>query len=211
MKSAIRVVASSFGVFAGLASIEHGYFETLQGNVKPSSIMITSIGPPCQPDTVWHACEPAMTIIPNFFITGILAIIVGLTVLIWAAAFVQRKNGGLVLIMLSILMLLVGGGIFPPLIGIISGVVGTRLNKPLTWWRAHLSGKPLRLLAKLWPWSLVAFFLWLFGQWIIGYFLNEFLMKSGLFIPLLIIGLLLLAVFTAFEHDIHDYDRIVVE
>ena len=211
MRSATRVVASVFGVFAGLGGLEHGYFEMLQGNVKPSSIMINSIGPPCQPDTVWHACEPAMTIIPNFFITGILAIIVGLIVLIWAAAFVQRKNGGLVLILLSILMLFVGGGIFPPLIGIIGGVVGTRINKPLTWWRARLSDKSVRFLAKLWPWSLVAFFLWLFGQWIIGYFFNEFLMKSGLLIPLLIIGLLLLTVFTAFAHDIHDDDRIVVE
>ncbi len=44
MKSAIRIVASSFGILAGLASIEHGYFETLQGNVKPGSILITSIG-----------------------------------------------------------------------------------------------------------------------------------------------------------------------
>ena len=127
-----------------------------------------------------------------------------------AAAFVQRKNGGLVLILLSILMLLVGGGIFPPLIGIIGGVVGTRINKPLTWWRAHLSGKPLRLLAKLWPWSLVAFFLWLFGQWIIGYFFNEFLQKNGYLSLLLIVGLLPLSVFTGYAYDIQDRGRVVV-
>jgi hypothetical protein len=210
MKSATRVVASLFGVFAGLAGIEHGYFEILQGNVKPDSIVTSSMGPPCQADKVWNACEPAMTVIPNLFVTGILAIIVGLIVLIWAAAFVQRKNGGAALILLSIALLLVGGGIFPPLIGIIGGAVGTRINKPLTWWRAHLSGKPLRLLAKVWPWSLVAFSTWLVGQWIIGYFFNEFLMKNALLIPLFIIGLLLLTPLTAFAHDIHNRDGVVV-
>lgn len=44
MKSTIRIVTSSFGIIAGLTNIEHGYFETFQGNVKPNSMMITSIG-----------------------------------------------------------------------------------------------------------------------------------------------------------------------
>ena len=38
--SATRAVASLFGVLAGLLGMEHGYFETLQGNVAPGSIMI---------------------------------------------------------------------------------------------------------------------------------------------------------------------------
>ncbi|MCK4901265.1 MAG: hypothetical protein KAS38_20950 [Anaerolineales bacterium] len=202
MKNAIRVVASLFGIFAGFGGIEHGYFEILQGNAKPESIMINSMGPPCQVDNVWHACEPAMTVIPNFFVTGILAITFGLITMIWAAAFVQRKNGGLVLILLSFVLLLVGGGIFPPLIGIIGGVVGTRINKPLTWWREHLSGKSLRLLAKLWPWTIILFFIWLFGQVLIGFFFNDFLLKTGMIIPVLILGLIILTVITAFAHDI---------
>ena len=119
MRRAARQVALVFGIFAGGASIEHGVFEVLQGNTVPSGVMIASIGPPCQPDQVWNACEPAMTILPNFLITGILAILIGILTLIWAAAFVHKKRGGLVLIGLSILMLLFGGGIFPPLIGLI--------------------------------------------------------------------------------------------
>lgn len=72
-----------------------------------------------------------MTLIPNFFITGIFAILVALVVTVWAAMFVQRKNGGLILILLSILMLLVGGGFIPPLFGVIAGVIGTnKKNKP---------------------------------------------------------------------------------
>jgi hypothetical protein len=48
--------------------------------------------PPCNPERVSHACEPAMTVVPSFLITGILAIIVGITTMIWAAFFVQQKS-----------------------------------------------------------------------------------------------------------------------
>jgi len=70
-----------------------------------------------------------MTIIPNFLVTGVLAIIFGLIVAIWTAMFVHKKNGGLVLILLSIIMLLVGGGIVPPLFGVVAGIIGTRIKR----------------------------------------------------------------------------------
>jgi hypothetical protein len=113
----------SFGILAGLAGLEHGYFEILQGNARPESLMFASMGPPCVPDKIWNACEPAMTILPNFLVTGILTVILGLLILIWSAAFVQRKNGGSILILLSVVLLLFGGGFFPPLIGASGGVL----------------------------------------------------------------------------------------
>lgn len=76
------------------------------------------------------AGEPAMTIVPSILVTGILAILFSLIFLVWATMFVQRKNGGLVLILLSIVMLLVGGGFGPPILGIIIGAAGTRINTP---------------------------------------------------------------------------------
>jgi hypothetical protein len=72
--------------------------------------------------------EPAMTIIPNLLVTGILTIIVGALLAVWAAKFISRKHGGLVLILLTIVLLLVGGGIVPPLFGIAAGVIATVLN-----------------------------------------------------------------------------------
>jgi hypothetical protein len=197
MRRATRLVASWFGVAAGIAGIEHGYFEVLQGNVRPESLMIASMGPPCDPEKVWNACEPAMTLIPSFLVTGILAIIAGLAVLIWAAASIQRRNGGLVLIFLSFALLLVGGGIFPPLIAVIGGVAGTRINAPLS----REPGGVLRFLARLWPWPLVIFLVWLLGQWIVGYFFNDFLRENGYLSLLLIIALLPLSVFSAYAHD----------
>ena len=147
-----------------------------------------------------------MTIVPNLLVTGVLAIIVSLVLLVWAAAFVQRKNGGLVLILLSIIQLLVGGGVGPPLVGIIAGVAGTRINAPLTWWRAHLSVNARRFLARLWPWSfaacLVAWVLLFPGSLIIGYFfpvINPNLIAS---LALIAFGSLLSTVVTGFAHDI---------
>jgi hypothetical protein len=206
MRKATRVVASLFGIFAGFGGPEHGYFEILQGNLKPSSIMMNSVGPPCQADKVWHACEPAMTVIPSFLVTGILATVIGLITMIWAAAFVQSKNGGIVLMLLSIALLLIGGGLFPPVIGIVAGVVATKINAPLT----RQPGSVLRFFAKLWPWPLVAFFVWVFGQFVVGYFFNEFLQKSGFLIPLLIIGLLVLSILTGYAYDVQDRDRVAV-
>ena len=198
MRKATRIVAMSFGIIAGLAGLEHGYFEILQGNTRPVSLMFASMGPPCVPDKIWNACEPAMTILPNFLVTGLLTIILGLLILIWSAAFVQRKNGGSILILLSIVLLLVGGGFFPPLIGIIGGAAGTRINKPLV---GKSTGSFLRLMAKLWPWPLLIFMVWVLGQWLVGYFFNDFLksiMGLGL---LLILGMLPLSVYTAYAYD----------
>jgi len=209
MRSATRSIASWFGVVAGIAGIEHGYFEILQGNVRPDSLMIASMGPPCVLEKVWNACEPAMTIIPSFLVTGILAIIAGLAVLIWAAAFVQRKHGGVILILLSIALLLVGGGIFPPLIGFIAGAAGNRINASPGRQPGPLYGSILRLLAKLWPWPFVILLVWLFGQWIVGYYFNEFMQKNGYLNLVLIVGLLPLSLFSAYAYDVHDRGRLV--
>lgn len=203
--SATRATASAVGVLTGLLGIEHGYFETLQGNGTPSSIIIHAIGPPCQPDKVWHGCEPAMTLIPNFFVTGVLAIIVGLLVILWSAAFVQRKNGGAVLFRLSIALLLVGGGLAPIPLGIIASATATRINAPLTWWRAHLSVHARRLLAKVWPWSFITSLVLFPVPFALGYlFPNN--QTPALILNYLDLGLILLTVVTCFAYDIHHGD-----
>jgi hypothetical protein len=203
MRNALRIVAVSLGVVAALAGLEHGYFEILQGDVAPNSLMIFSMGPPCEPKLIWNACEPAMTIVPSFLITGVLAIVTSVIMLIWSAAFIHRKHGGRVLMLLCLPMLLVGGGVFPPAIGFIGGLVGTRIHAPLTWWRARFSGPGGRFLAGLWPWPLVIFLVWtLAGQWIVGYFFNDFMLKNAWLVPLLVIGLLAVAVLTGFAYEV---------
>jgi hypothetical protein len=147
---AARVIASVFGVLAGLGGMTHGVGETLQGNVAPDGIVMNSWTQ--GPIATNMGGEPAMTIVPNLLVTGILTIIVSLAVIVWSAAFVQRKNGGLILILLSTTMLLVGGGFGSPIIGILAGVAGTGIRSPLTGWRKRLPVNGRHFLAKLWPW-----------------------------------------------------------
>lgn len=198
MHSARRVTAMVFGLFAGAASVEHGIGEALQGNVAPGGLMIASWGPPCDPEQVWHLCEPAMTVIPNFLITGILAILFGVAALIWSGAFLRRRGGGAVLIALSILMLLFGGGMFPPLIGIIGGGMAMLAADAR---RPRPAGAVTRALAALWPWPLVVTSVYLVGQWGIGYFFNDWMMSMGFVMPAFILVVLALSAITAAAQD----------
>ena len=203
MRKATRVVAALFGVFAGFGGPEHGYFEILQGNVRPASLMFPAMGPPCDPAKVWNACEPAVTVVPSLLVTGILATIVGLITMIWAAGFVHKKNGGIVLILQCIALLLVGGGVVPPVIGLIAGMVATRIHAPMN----VRPGGVSRILAGLWPWPLVAFFVWALGEFVVGYYFNEFLLQNGFLILLLIVGLLVLSIVSGTARDLVDAER----
>ncbi len=209
MRHTTKIVASALGIAAGLLGLEHGYFETLQGPVVPNSILISALGSPCQPDIAWHHCEPAMTVIPNLYVTGILAIGVSFVVVLWSAAFIPRKHGGSILILLSILQLLVGGGFVSAFFGIIAGAAGTRIQAPLTWWRAHLSGRSLHLLAAIGIWPVIVLVVWLPAEWIIGHFFSAFML--GLAMPLFVFNLafVLLAVMAAFARDITNEDQIL--
>ena len=100
-----------------------------------------------------------------------------------------------------LLMLPVGGGFIPMVLGIIAGAAGTRISTPLTWWRKRLSGKASRLLSRLWPWPLVAYFVWVPTQWALGHFDNSMLQQGFLFM-LVEYSLLLLSIVAGFAFDI---------
>ena len=163
------------------------------------------MGPDCQPETAWHACFPALSLLPTYLITGILATIFGLSVLIWAAVFVHRKHGGVVLILLSALMTLVGGGFIPAFIGIFAGVAGTHIHAPLTWWRRR-SPKTISLVSRLWPWTLILLIVWIPGSWILGHFFGEMMLSMG-FIYFLCFDLVLpiLIVVSALAYDVQSH------
>lgn len=207
--TAARAVASTFGVLAGLGGIWHGIGEILQGNVAPDGVVIESWTQ--GPIATNMGGEPGMTIVPNLLITGVLCIVVSLAVVVWAAAFVQRKKGGLVLVILSITMLLVGGGFGPPIIGILAGVAGVGINAPLTWWRTHLPVHVRQFLAGLWPWVFgicaVSGVLLVIGSLILVYFFRvnnpDFFVMNFFFTVLA----LLFTIITAVAYDIQNSKR----
>jgi hypothetical protein len=200
MRNATKKTAAWLGASAGIAGMEHGYFEILQGKSLTHGLVINSIGPPCVPKEMWNACEPALTVVPDFLITGILAVVIGLFVLVWSVFFIQRKSGGFVLVLLSVALLLFGGGFFPPLIGLVGGFAGTKINKPFN----GQPGSSTTFFTKLWPWPLVIFLVWIFGQWIVGYFVNEFLQSIMVYGVILILVTLVLSVITAYARDFMD-------
>jgi hypothetical protein len=151
--SAARAVATAYGILVGLASIEHGIFEILQGDTPTGGIMIDAIGDDIR---FWEGgMETALTIVPNFLWTGILAVIFGAIVCVWAAFFVQRKYGVSILLILTLTVFLVGGGFAPIFLSLLAVGIATRIDKPLNWWREHLPGRAS--LAKLWPSLLILF------------------------------------------------------
>lgn len=122
-----RPAASAVGVIAGVIGVQHGYYEVLQPDKPLNGILFDAVSGTSLsnlPTSQWTGW-PAMTLVPNFRITGIFAILASLVVMAWSALFIQRKNGGPILGLLSILMLLVGGGFIPPLFGIIAAATGS--------------------------------------------------------------------------------------
>jgi hypothetical protein len=133
--------------------MNHGFFEALQGNVPTGGLFISAIG---EAQRMWpHGAEPAFTLIPNFLLTGIAAMIVGLALVAWSLGSVHRKSGPTVFLLLFILLVLVGGGVAQLLFFPFLWLVATRINQPLTWCRRSLSVQAQARLAKGWPLSLV--------------------------------------------------------
>jgi hypothetical protein len=146
--NAARSTALIFGVLAGVGGLTHGIGEVLQGNVKPDGIIINSWTQ--GPIATNMGGEPGMTLVPNLLVTGMLTILVSLAI-VFSAILVRDKNSGRILMLLSVVMMLVGGGFGPPIIGILAGVAGTGIGTPSTWWRKRLPANGGRLLRIVWP------------------------------------------------------------
>jgi hypothetical protein len=87
--------------------------------------------------------------------------------------------------------------------GVLGGIAGTKINSPLTWWRAHLSASSITLLAKLWPWSLATYLLWVPAEFMLGYFIgaNNPILASLPSIPIPLV-FIVLAVLGGLAYDI---------
>jgi hypothetical protein len=149
-RGATRLAVSASGALAALAGVEHGVGALLQGSVAPPALVFES-----WPDTAGFEVvsgEPAMTLIPDLAVSGVVAILMALVAGIWAVWQVDRPRAGQVLIGLSVLLLLVGGGFGPPLIGVIAGATATRIGRG----RSVRPGPVRASLARVWPWLLAA-------------------------------------------------------
>lgn len=151
-----RSLVLSFGLLAGLTGILAGVFEMLQGNVAPAGFEISTIGPGylMAEDFTYHA----VTLVPNFLLTGILAVIASSAVIVWSAKYVQRPHGAAILFALCLVQMLVGGGWVID-VSLFMCIFATRIGKPLNWWRTHLPSGMRHWLARLYPASLALYWI----------------------------------------------------
>jgi hypothetical protein len=152
--SGIRLVVASFGMLCGLTGIIAGFFEVLQGNIAVESLVISTIG--LNYNMADDFTYFAITIIPNFLVTGILAIIVSSSVIIWSVKYVEGKYGTMILFVLCIIQMLVGGGWVIDL-SIMMCILSIGIGRPLDWWRSHLPKGLSTRFAKIFPLSLAGY------------------------------------------------------
>jgi len=150
MNRATKIIVSTIGVLLGIAGLDHGFFEILQGNTPTDGLIIQAIGDAQQ---MWfYGTEEAFTIIPNFLVTGILAVLVSLAIIVWSVGFLHTRHGASIFGLLFIALFLVDGGIAAQIMFVpVTWAVATRINKPLTWWRKVLPEGIRGILAKVWP------------------------------------------------------------
>ncbi len=112
--------------------------------------------------------------------------------------------------LLSIALVLVGGGLGPLFNGTIASLVATRIHSPLAWWRTHLSADVRNLMVRLWPGLLICYvlvFLLAVETTIFGQPMNllfdttttyDLVLRAGN----LMLLIMLLSVLAAFAYDI---------
>ncbi len=150
-----RIYVLIQGMLIGLAGMAHGIFETQQGNV-PTGAYLISFG--------------IFTVIPNYLATGITAIAVALSVILWTSGFVHKRNGPLVFLLLCLLLFLVGGGVAQLVFIFLTWAISTRIDKPLAWWKKTLPDDFRKQIANIWPAILACdylIFLIAIGIWLV--------------------------------------------
>ena len=179
------------GGYAGLLGVAHGVFEVRQGAARTAGIVISAIGPPCEPAVVWHACLPAMSVLPTFAAAGAASIVLGGLVAVLAVG--RPGSGGGLLLVASIGLLLVGGGFVAPVTG--AAAAASRHGA------GRAGGRPAWRLGRWWPWPLVAYLAWIAAQAIAGVVGNDLLVRLAGPALLLELALLALVVAGAAAHE----------
>ena len=162
--SKTKLSISTFSSILGIAGIEHGVGEILQGNIKPDSFFIKSWPNNKHYDIL--AGEPAVTILTGIpiFITGIIAILISALIIFWAIFYAKQKHSVMIFIGLVVSLFLFGGGIAGPLLmGTLLCWAVFKMNSGFQQYKKEsLLWKPLKSLWKIvFPIAIIGWFsLW---------------------------------------------------
>ena len=154
--SATHSIACTLGVLVGIGSIDHGLLECLQGFRPTPGLIVNALGSGYR-WTVWkHGGEGAFTLIHNFLVTGIIATLLGLLIIVWSLRFLGAPYGPAVFLLLGIASFLSGGGVAQIVLFTLAWAVITRIGASLEFWRRLLPQATVPMFSRLWPWTLGA-------------------------------------------------------
>ncbi|HEY5845605.1 MAG TPA: hypothetical protein VIT42_02330 [Microlunatus sp.] len=146
--TATLVTVRVLGLLAAINAVDHGIGAITQGP-----------GPPPQPvyESWKHVDafdplggEPALTVIPDLLVSGVVTVLAAVALGAWVALCPTRRHTGPVVLGLALVLLLVGGGFGPPLLGIIVGLLAMRIGSTTS----RPVGSVTRLASRIWPWPL---------------------------------------------------------
>jgi hypothetical protein len=212
--AATRSVVSTLGVLVGIGSIDHGLLETVQGNRLTPGLIVNALGSGYR-WTMWkQGGEGAFTLIPNFLVTGILATLLGVLMILWALRFIHKNHGPAVFLLLGIASFLTGGGIAQIALFTIVWGFATRIRSSLAFWRWLIPPPARPALGCLWLWTLAAatvLFLIALEIAIVGYVPGVTGQTELLHICWKLLGvallLYILSILSGFAHDIEAQSR----
>jgi hypothetical protein len=145
----MKVLAVVGGFLAGVGGFVHGIGEVRQGSSSPGGIVFDSWTTGGIANNLGG--EPAMSVVPDLLVSGLLTLCISIAVALGALRLADQRYGGSGLATLSVLMLLVGGGFGPPVLGLLAALVlgaahGTRRHAA-TWTRGRVG----RGVGAAWP------------------------------------------------------------
>ena len=156
VNSATGVIASALGVLVGIGSIDHGVLECLQGARPTSGLIVNALGPGYR-WTVWkQGGEGAVTLLPNFLLSGIVASLLGVIMIVWALRRLHSHHGPIIFLLLGVASFLTGGGVAQVVLFTLTWAAARKINAPLELRRRILSEKVRSTLGRIWPWTLTA-------------------------------------------------------
>lgn len=144
----LQHLAMSVGALAGAGGFIHGIGEIRQGDTWADSVFVESWTEGRIADNLGG--EPGLTLVPHLLTTGVLTMGASVAVIWWALRMLDRRYGGRGLAALSVLMLLVGGGVGPPTMSLLAALAAGaahRGDRVPRWARGRLG----RSLAAAWP------------------------------------------------------------
>jgi hypothetical protein len=196
MKSAAKTLSVLLMLYASLLTVIHGINEIRQGPEPIENVFIHAVGAPCQPEAVWHACLPALSILPTYQTAGIGTLFLTGLFLPWGVFSLKVRRRSLLLLALAILLLLAGGGFIAFFINLIAG---------LTLYQSFSVRKRpkglTRFFGAFWPWAPIGYFSLVGFELLGGIVNNPLILKvGGVLLPLEFLTLIL-AMFSALARD----------